>query len=140
MSFVLGAAFPPARMDVSADSIRQFAAASYDFNPLHLDPNWMSETRFGKTQFKTVIAHGLMTYALLTRMVTDAVYPLGGWHERLEARFKSPVYPGDRITATGTVLELKPLGDQLVYVASVTAHNQDGVLIAEGEAMGRVPA
>ncbi|MCL4553752.1 MAG: MaoC family dehydratase, partial [Actinobacteria bacterium] len=64
MEFVVGAEFPSTHMDVTTDMIRRFAAASFDFNPLHLDPNWMADATFGKTKFGSVIGHGLMTYSL----------------------------------------------------------------------------
>ena len=42
---------------VSHQTLRAFAEASIDFNPLHFDEKFM-ESQFGKTKFKGVIAHG----------------------------------------------------------------------------------
>ena len=134
----VGYEFPEDYMEVTEEMIKQYAEASYDFNPLHLDTQWMSEASFGGTKFRGVIGHGLMTYSLITRMVTKVIYPAGGWHERCEVRFKAPVHPGDRITASGKVIESKDLEGSTVYVASVQVVNQNGQIVAQGDAMGRI--
>jgi acyl dehydratase len=136
----VGFEFPPVEVVVTREMIRAYAEASYDFNPLHLDDAWMATAEFGGTRYGSVIAHGLMTYSLVTRMLTDVVYPLGGWHERCEMRFRAPVVPGDTVTTEGKVTNVRPLGNQLLYAARVRAFKQDGTEVASGDAMGRVPA
>jgi acyl dehydratase len=135
----VGYEFPPVSVVVSREMISAYAAASYDFNPLHLDEDWMAEAEFGSTRFGEVIAHGLMTYSLVTRMLTDVVYPLGGWHERCEMRFTAPVRAGDTVTTAGVVSHVHPMGAQLLYAAAVRAERQDAAVVAIGDAMGRVP-
>lgn len=136
----VGYEFPPVTFEVTREMIRQYAKASYDFNPLHLDEGWMETAEFGPTRYGGVIAHGLMTYSVVGRMITDIVYPLGGWHERCEMRFTAPVRPGDTITTTGRVTNVRRLGEEYLYAAAVEARNQDGVVVEAGDAMGRVPA
>lgn len=135
----VGYEFPSVTFDVTKEMIRQYAGASYDFNPLHLDEGWMQDAEFGATQYGGVIAHGLMTYSVVGRMITDVVYPLGGWHERCEMRFTAPVRPGDTLTTTGRVTHVRPQGDHILYAATVEARNQDGTVVEHGDAMGRVP-
>jgi acyl dehydratase len=135
----VGYEFPSIRCVVSREMISAYAAASYDFNPLHLDQDWMTEAEFGSTRFGEVIAHGLMTYSLVTRMLTDVVYPLGGWHERCEMRFTAPVRAGDTVTTSGVVSHVRRIGGQLLYTATVRAERQDATVVAIGDAMGRVP-
>jgi acyl dehydratase len=106
----VGYEFPSVEVVVSREMISAYAAASYDFNPLHLDEDWMAEADFGRTRFGEVIAHGLMTYSLVTRMLTDVVYGLGGWHERCEMRFTAPVRAGDTVTTFGLVSHVRPMG------------------------------
>ena len=135
----VGYQFPSVSVVVSREMISAYAAASYDFNPLHLDEDWMAEAEFGSTRFGEVIAHGLMTYSLVTRMLTDVVYPLGGWHERCEMRFTAPVRAGDTVTTSGIVSHVRSIGAQRLYAAAVRAERQDGAVVAIGDAMGRVP-
>jgi 3-hydroxybutyryl-CoA dehydratase len=135
----VGYEFPSVSVVVSREMIAAYAAASYDFNPLHLDETWMAQAEFGATRFGEVIAHGLMTYSFVTRMLTDVVYPLGGWHERCEMRFTAPVRAGDTVITSGVVTHVRPLSGQLLYSAAVRAERQDETVVAIGEAMGRVP-
>lgn len=135
----VGFEFPAVEVVVTRELIRAYAEASFDFNPLHLDEEWMATAEFGGARYNSVIAHGLMTYSLVTRMLTDVVYPLGGWHERCEMRFRAPVLPGDIVATEGRVTNVRPLGEQLLYTARVRAFNQDGTEVASGDAMGRVP-
>ena len=136
----VGYEFPSLEMPVTREMIRVYAEASFDFNPLHLDDAWMAGATFGSTHYGGVIAHGLMTYSLATRMLTDVVYALGGWHERCEMRFKAAVTPGDTLTTRGRVTSVRRLNGELLFAASVEVRKQDGTVVAIGDAMGRVPA
>jgi acyl dehydratase len=60
---------------VTRESIRAFCDASIDYNPLHLDDNYM-KGNFGKTNFGGIIMHGMTNYGLITRMLTDWAYAL----------------------------------------------------------------
>ena len=85
---------------VSRESIRLFCDGSLDYNPLHLDDNYMKNS-FGKTNFGGIIMHGMNNFGLITRMLTDWAYPAGAIHRRLETRWLKPVKPGDTIRAGG---------------------------------------
>ncbi len=125
-------------IDVTNDMIREFAEASFDFNALHLDDKFMGR-EFGKTRFEGVIAHGMMTFSLMTRMMTDWLWPRGGTHRRLETRWLKPVYHGDTITFRAAVSKkLKTLKGQWVLF-SLEVKNQNGDLVAAGESMAETP-
>ncbi|MGH8745196.1 MAG: MaoC family dehydratase, partial [Burkholderiales bacterium] len=79
---------------VTRETIREFCDASLDYNPLHLDDEYM-KGEFGKTQFGGIIMHGMTNFGLITRMLTDWLYERGGVHRRLSscaisARSSSP--------------------------------------------------
>ena len=86
----------------SRESIRLFCDASLDYNPLHLDDDYM-KGNFGKTNFGGIIMHGMNNFGLISRMITDWAYPAGAIHRRLETRWVKPVRPGDTIQPTGIV-------------------------------------
>jgi 3-hydroxybutyryl-CoA dehydratase len=77
---------------VSRESIRLFCDASLDYNPLHLDDDFM-KGNFGKTNFGGIIMHGMNNFGLISRMLTDWAYPAGAIHRRLETRWVKPVRP-----------------------------------------------
>ena len=87
---------------VCRESIRLFCDASLDYNPLHLDDDYM-KGNFGKTNFGGIIMHGMNNFGLISRMLTDWAYPAGAIHRRLETRWVKPVRPGDTIQPSGIV-------------------------------------
>src|SRR5271167_2801026 len=89
---------------VSRESIRKFCDASLDYNPLHLDDNYMGGY-FGKTNFGGIIMHGMNNFGLITRMLTDWAYAANAVHRRPETRWVKPVKPGDTIRSS---VVLKP--------------------------------
>ncbi len=71
---------------------------SGDFNPLHLDPDFAKLSG----RYKKPILHGLCTYGFVARAILHG--PCEGDLNRFKefnARFSSPVYPGDTITTEG---------------------------------------
>jgi len=123
---------------VSRETIREFAEGSLDFNPLHFDEEYMKST-FGKTAFRDVIMHGMQNFALMTRTVTDWLLPKGGYHRRLEARWLNPVYPGDVITPNARVSPKNVTDKGRWLLFDVEIANQDGLVVARGEAMAEFP-
>ena len=129
-----GVPFSPTR-----ESIREFCDASLDYNPLHLDDDYMKNS-FGKTTFGGIIMHGMNNFGVISKMLTDWLYPLGGVHRRLETRWKAPVKPGDTITASAVVTARRPTGKSQWMTLDVAVRNQRGELVAHDEAMVEFPA
>jgi len=135
----IGRKFPGPRVTVTRAMIKEFAMASFDHNPLHLDDRFMEQTTFaGDKQFDDVIGHGLMTYSLMTRAMTDWLWPDNGDHRRLETRFRKPVYPGDEIEVNGQVVDKRETRKGKWVVCEITVTNQHGDTIATGEALGQL--
>ena len=124
---------------VTRESIRLFCDASLDYNPLHLDDDYMKNS-FGKTTFGGIIMHGMNNFGVISKMLTDWLYPLGGVHRRLETRWKAPVKPGDTITASAVVTAKRPTGKSQWMTLDVAVRNQRGELVAQGEAMVEFPS
>ncbi|WP_153952404.1 CBS domain-containing protein [Halosegnis longus] len=110
--------------------IEQFAEATGDTNPLHLDAEYAGATRFGGR-----IAHGVLT----TGVVSAAVARLPGMPIYLEqnARFTAPVHGGERVTATIEVIE-EETTDQFRLSTVVT--DEDGEIVLDGDALVLVEA
>ena len=128
-----GAAFSPTR-----ESIREFCEASLDFNPLHLDDDYMKES-FGKTQFGGIIMHGMNNFGVISRMLTEWLEPIGGVQRRLETSWKSPVRPGDTITPRAVVASVRETRLSRWATLDVQVLNQRGETVATGEAMVEFP-
>ena len=130
---ITGQPFAPTR-----ESIREFCEASLDFNPLHLDDNYMKGS-FGKTTFDGIIMHGMNNFGVISRMLTDWLYANGGVHRRLETRWKKPVKPGDTITPAAVVTATRRTERSRWATLDVTVTNQLGETVATGEAMVEFP-
>jgi 3-hydroxybutyryl-CoA dehydratase len=82
---------------VSENDIRDFAAASGDINPIHLDEAYAKTTMFGGR-----IAHGILTAGMISAAF-GTVFPGPGWiYVDQYLKFKGPVRIGDAVTATVT--------------------------------------
>ncbi|MEW5912487.1 MAG: MaoC family dehydratase [Thermodesulfobacteriota bacterium] len=126
-------------LTVTAAMIKDFAEASHDFNALHLDDAFMESTKFGKTQFEGVIAHGLFNFSRITKTLTDWLWPQGALHRRLETRHLNPVYDGDTITAHLTVTNKYQTPKGRWVQLEVKLKNQKGQVVASGDAMAEYP-
>jgi 3-hydroxybutyryl-CoA dehydratase len=126
------------KFSVTRESIRAFCDGSLDYNPLHLDDDYM-KGGFGKTNFGGVIMHGMTNFGLITRMLTDWTYPLGAIHRRLETRWLKPVRPGDTIQPAGTIKSKTTSAKASWVVVDVVVENQRGEPIATGEALIEFP-
>lgn len=131
---VEGTPFAPTR-----ESIREFCEASLDFNPLHLDDDYM-KTSFGKTNFGGIIMHGMNNFGVITKMLTDWLHPAGGVQRRLETRWKSPVRPGDTIVPSAVVSATRATAKSRWATLDILVQNQRGETVAVGEAMVEFPA
>ena len=128
-----GAPFSPTR-----ESIREFCDASLDYNPLHLDDDYMKGS-FGKTNFGGIIMHGMNNFGVISRMLTEWLEPIGGVQRRLETRWKSPVRPGDTITPRAVVSFVRETRLSRWATLDVQVLNQRGETVATGEAMVEFP-
>ncbi len=120
-----GEPLPEVVRPLTQETIRRYAAASGDHNPLHVDPAFAAGTRFGGT-----IAHGMLLLAYVSEMLTAGcgeAWLSGG---RLKARFRAPARPGDTVIAKGA--RVQSSGGRAVY--DVECRNQAGELLVTGEA------
>jgi acyl dehydratase len=106
-----------------------YAAASGDFNPIHIDPEVGHEAKLGGA-----ILQGLCT---LGWAVDCFVNYLGdpGAVSRVKVRFSRPVSIDDTVTITGTVKAI----EAGILKAELAATNQRGEVILKGAVVeGRV--
>ena len=66
----------------------QFAAVSGDNNPIHVDAEFSSRTRFGRT-----VAHGLLINTVLRGLLAQLAP--GGFQQEQELMFTAPTYADD---------------------------------------------
>jgi 3-hydroxybutyryl-CoA dehydratase len=87
---------------VTAEDIETFSALTGDSNPIHLDEEWASKTRFGGR-----IAHGMLTGALVSAVIGTRLPGPGNIYIKQSLEFRGPVRPGDTVTAEVRIARLE---------------------------------
>lgn len=134
----VGDTLPMARRAITRQAIDAYRAASGDNNPLHYDDEFAAATQFGG-----VIAHGMLTLALVTEMMTRAYGEDWLSTGNLRARFRGAAYPGDVLEATGSVAKREFTDNGLIVTCNVevrSAHNDSRIITGSASVILSPPA
>lgn len=126
MDLKIGDRFSTERL-VTDELIRKFADVSGDYNPIHLDEEFAGKTRFGKR-----IAHGMLSGAFISAVLGYEFKERKIVYLSQTMRFTAPVFIGDTVTASGTVIAIRE--DKGIITLETVCTNQDGVTLVTGEA------
>jgi acyl dehydratase len=113
---------------VSARDIELFTELTGDRNPLHYDQQAAAASRFGG-----IIVQGGVTSGLLNAVVAEELPGPGSVFLHVDWQFKSPVRPGDEITAEVEVLEARD--DKPLTRLRTTITNHEGTIVLDGTAL-----
>ena len=116
---------------VTEDRIGQFAEASDDFNPVHVD-----EAFAAKTAYRGRIAHGLLSASFGSAVVGTILPGAGAIYLSQTLAFHKPVRIGDVVRAQITVASVDPESARVVLRTEGYVNDE---MIMEGEAVVRVP-
>lgn len=112
--------------------VEAFAVVSGDHNPLHLDPEYAANTDFGE-----VIAHGMLTGALISATIAMQLPGPGSVYLGQSIQFRAPVFLGDTLTVALTVTDKHAKRPWVTLACVVT--NQDDKTVARGDAQVQAP-
>jgi acyl dehydratase len=113
---------------ITDEMIRTFAELTGDSNPVHLDEAYAASTRFGRR-----IAHGMIAAGLISAALANDLPGPGTVYLSQTLQFKAPVYPGDTITTTIEVKNVR--ADKPIVTLGTVCKNQEGKVVLEGEAV-----
>lgn len=105
-----------------------FAGSTGDLNPVHISEEFAKTTKFGRR-----IAHGLIAATMIASVLGQQLPGGGSVYVSQTLFFKAPVFIGDTITATLTVIDMNVDRNRLTLKTVCT--NQDNVVVLEGEAV-----
>jgi acyl dehydratase len=118
--------------DLTRTQLVMYAGTSGDYNPLHTDDVYTREV----AGYPGVFAHGMLSMGLTGKMLTN--YVGDGRLKKFGVRFTNQVWPGDTLTSTAKVVEIRDEdGDKVVDLALETV-NQGGKTVVTGSATARV--
>jgi acyl dehydratase len=111
---------------VGETDVLLFAGISGDFAPIHVDEEFMKQTRYGRR-----IAHGALMLAYMSRASTAIIADVPGTvvsygYDRI--RFPAPVFIGDTVTVTYQIAERDVAAAKTF--STVTCTNQRGEVVA----------
>ena len=118
--------------NLSRTQLVMYSGASGDYNPLHTDEVYTTEV----AGYPTVFAQGMLTMGLTGKMLTN--YVGDGRLTKCGVRFTNQVWPGDTLTATAVVTEIRQEGDDRLVDLDVKTTNQDGTAVVSGYATAKV--
>ncbi|PHS33606.1 MAG: acyl dehydratase [Methylophaga sp.] len=90
--------------------IKSFAALSGDNNPVHMDEEYASRSKFGKR-----IAHGLLSASFFSALFGTRLPGKGCVYVSQSLNFKRPVYLGDTIVATVVVTKVDKMKKRVFF-------------------------
>ncbi len=112
--------------------IHDFAEATGDFNPVHLDQAFAE-----KTSFKGRIAHGALAVGYISSVLGNLLPGPGSIYLSQEVKFLAPVRIGDTITAKVEVVEVISEKGRVKFRTTCT--NQTGQAVVDGTAWAMPP-
>lgn len=118
--------------NLSRTQLVMYSGASGDYNPLHTDDVYTKEV----AGYPGVFAHGMLTMGLTGKMLTN--YVGDGRLTKFGVRFTNQVWPGDTLTSTATVTEVRVEDGQALVDLDVKTTNQDGTTVVSGYATAKV--
>ena len=120
--------------NLTRTQIVQYAGASGDFNPIHHDEVFASKA----AGYPSVFAHGMLSMGLTGRLITDWLGD--GVLNEFGVRFVKQVWPGDTLTARGTVKKIELAGREGRVEIEIETRNQKGEPVVSGSAIATLPA
>jgi len=110
---------------VTEADIMNFAEVSGDFNPVHVDAEFASQS-----MFKERIAHGMLSASYISALLGNQLPGPNTLYLGQTLNFKNPVKIGDTVTATVTVTEKRD--DKRILKLDTTVTNQRGDVVIDG--------
>lgn len=118
--------------DLTRTQLVQYAGASGDYNPVHTDEKFVTEV----AGYPTVFAHGMLTMGMTGMLLTN--YVGDGRLTKYGVRFVNQVWPGDTLTGTAEVAEIREEDGAHLVDLKLTTVNQDDTPVLTGTATARI--
>tara|TARA_B100000768_G_scaffold177499_1_gene191777 strand:- start:2074 stop:2502 length:429 start_codon:yes stop_codon:yes gene_type:complete len=112
--------------------IESFSDLSEDKNPIHL-----SEDAGNASIFKSRVAHGMLSASLFSALLGEYLPGHGAIYLSQSLQFTQPVYPGDEVTASVTVINIDNVKNRITLKCEAKVGDK---LVIKGEALALAPS
>jgi len=112
---------------VTEEMVNEFARLSGDHNPLHMDYDYASTTKFKKR-----VCHGMLLASFFSRLVGMHLPGKNSLYFSQSLRFISPCFIGDEVSVEGEVLD-KSEATKIITLKT-TIVNKSGKCLVDGQA------
>jgi acyl dehydratase len=116
---------------IDDETIRRYADAVGDNNPLHLDDAYASTTLFGRR-----IAHGGIVFGIISRILGMHLPGPGTVFLEQNLKFLRPIFPGDHVRFYVRIIEILPKNGCRLETQAYRGEDK----IADGYALVKLPA
>ncbi len=116
------------RVAVTEQMIEDFARATGDDNPVHLDKEYARKAVFGRR-----VAHGMLTAGIIGGVFGTEFPGTGTIYVSQDLKFVKPVFIGDELTIELEVTEVLPDKNRVRVATACT--NQRGRTVLVGQAV-----
>jgi len=127
-TLIAGNDLPEIKKVITQQIINCYAEASRDFNPIHVNPTFAAKTPLGGT-----IAHGMLSLAYISQLMTEVFGHHWGNSGKLNVRFKNPARPGDTINIKGKITTVKKIDEDTEISCEISCTNQHNEPVVLGE-------
>jgi acyl dehydratase len=110
----------------------RFAALSGDDNPIHVDPEFSAQTKFGRT-----VAHGMFLYSVACSVLGTRLPGPGTVQLKQELMFPSATYTGEEVSVQVEVTQVRPASKLAELTTSII--RPDGNPGLQGATLVRLP-
>lgn len=116
----------------SEQDIKSFADLSHDTNPIHTDPEFARNSRFGR-----LIVPGFLTASLFSAIIGTKFPGIGSVYLNQNMIFRNPVFIDQLVKASVSVKELYPEKNRVLL--ETLCKDENDVLLIEGTALVKLP-
>lgn len=120
------------RRRFSNQDIQSFADLSHDTNPIHTDPEFAKNSRFGR-----LIVPGFLTASMFSAIIGTKFPGIGSVYLNQNMIFRRPVFIDQWVIATVAVKELFPEKNRVLL--ETLCKDENGELLIEGTALVKLP-
>ena len=117
-------------IEISEDIVAKFAEISGDFNPLHMDDSFASNTPFGKR-----VVHGMLLGSFLSKLIGKKIPGENGVYFSQTMNFRKPCFIGDVLKVVGTIIDKSNSTKIIVLKTEIFNQNKDCILDGEAKVL-----